>query len=86
MPWLVGNPIYLLPAVAEPVGAEPLVETVLALNDVDWLLEKEPTSTATIAKDGTGFTEDYQLGSGAPRWPLRTLVRRWLLPWMRSHW
>ena len=64
VPWLVGNPIYLLPAVAEPVGAEPLVETVLALNDVDWLVEKEPTSTATIVKDGTGFTESYQLGSG----------------------
>ena len=66
VPWLVGNPIYLLPAVAEPVGTEPLVETVLALNEADWLVEKEPTSTMTLVKSGGGFAADYQLGSGAP--------------------
>lgn len=64
VPWIVGNPIYLLPAVAEPVGTEPLVETALALNDVDWLVEKEPTSTATIVRESRGFVDEYQLGSG----------------------
>jgi hypothetical protein len=64
VPWILANPIYLLPVVAEPVGVEPLVETALALSDVDWLVEKEPTSTATVVKEGNGFVLNYQLGTG----------------------
>jgi hypothetical protein len=64
VPWLVGNPIYLLPAVAEPVGAEPLVETALALTDADWLVEKDPASTMTILRNAGGFVAEYQLGDG----------------------
>jgi hypothetical protein len=64
VPWILANPIYLLPVVAEPVGAEPLVETALELSDVDWLVEKEPTSIATVVKEGNGFALNYQLGTG----------------------
>jgi hypothetical protein len=64
VPWLAGNPIYLLPAIAEPVGSEPLVEISRALDEVDWLVEKDPESSATISESDLGFTLEYRLREG----------------------
>jgi hypothetical protein len=54
VPWIVGNPIHLISAVAEPVGSEPLYETSLVLDEVDWIVESDPASHAEISvEDGT---------------------------------
>jgi hypothetical protein len=64
VPWLVGNPIYLLPAIAEPVGAEPLDEITRTLDEVDWLLEKDPDSSGAVTEAISGFRLDFRLREG----------------------
>ncbi len=64
VPWMVGNPIYLLSAVIEPVGSEPLFETTYAVSG-GWVIEKEAGSAGNIeVRDGTTIL-DYQLREGA---------------------
>ena len=64
VPWLVGNPIYFLPPLTEPVspGPEPAV-TVVPISAV-WHVEKDPSSTATMKASTGRVTFDYTLGSG----------------------
>ena len=71
VPWIVGNPIYLLPLSPNRLGPSHSSKPSLALNDVDWLLEKEPTSTATIVRDEPGFVEELPARKRRPREPVR---------------
>ena len=61
VPWLMGNAIYLLSAVIEPVGSEPVYETTLGLDHLDWSIEKDPDSTGALSKETGGFALEYQL-------------------------
>ena len=64
VPWIVGNPIYLLTAVVEPIGSEPLFETSSSVAG-NWVVEKEAGSAGQVdVRDGT-MTLDYQLRDGA---------------------
>jgi hypothetical protein len=64
VPWIVGNPIYLLSAVIEPIGSEPLFETSSSVAG-NWVVEKEAGSAGRLeVRDGT-MTLDYQLRDGA---------------------
>lgn len=64
VPWIVGNAIYLLSAVVEPIGAEPMYETTLGLDHLAWVVEKDPGSDAALAQDGGAFTMRYRLRDG----------------------
>ena len=61
VPWIVGNAIYLLSAVIEPVGAEPMYETTLGLDHLDWAVEKDPGSEGALAPENRAFTLQYRL-------------------------
>jgi hypothetical protein len=64
VPWIVGNPIYLLSAVVEPIGSEPVFETSSTVAG-NWVVEKDPGSAGQIdVRDGT-MALDYQLRDGA---------------------
>lgn len=64
VPWIVGNPIYLLSAVAEPVGSEPVFEITRSLEHLDWSIEKDPASRGVLTRQGGGFTLEYRLADG----------------------
>lgn len=64
VPWLLGNPIYLLSAVVEPVGAEPVFEGVLALDQADWRVEKDPASEGQLEREDRGVRIRYRLRDG----------------------
>lgn len=64
VPWIVGNPIYLLSAIAEPVGAEPLFESVLTLERADWGVEKEAGSEGSLERQNGGVLVRYRLRGG----------------------
>jgi hypothetical protein len=63
VPWIVSNPIHLLPAVGEPIGSEPLYETV-PLTDANWVVESDPGSRARLSPEAIGFQLDYTLRPG----------------------
>jgi hypothetical protein len=65
VPWIVGNAIHLLAAVTEPVGAEPVYETTLTLDHLDWTVEKDAGSQGSAAKQNGALTMKYELRSGA---------------------
>lgn len=64
VPWIVGNAIHLLAAVTEPVGAEPLFETTLALDHLDWAVEKDPASRASLTMEDGALILKYELRGG----------------------
>ena len=64
VPWMVGNPIYFLTPLAEPVSAVvDAAGTVAPLNGA-WHAEKDPSSTATVKASNGRVTFDYTLGAG----------------------
>lgn len=64
VPWIVGNAIHLLAAVTEPVGAEPLFETTLALDHLDWAVEKDAVSEGSVTTEDGALTLKYALRDG----------------------
>jgi hypothetical protein len=64
-PWIFSNPIYvdLPPASTERPGLEP--REVLPLQQADWGIERDPSTTAAVVREGglTGMT--FQLGQTA---------------------
>jgi len=64
VPWIVGNPIYLLSAVTEPIGSEPLFETTLSLDHLEWTVEKDPDTEALLRPERGAFTLEYLLADG----------------------
>jgi hypothetical protein len=65
VPWVVGNAIHLLAAVTEPVGTEPLYETTLPLDHLDWAVEKDAGSQGSAAMEAGAVTMEYQLRPGS---------------------
>lgn len=64
VPWIVGNPIYFLPPLTEPVSpVSDAAGTVAPLNAA-WHAEKDPSSTATVKASNGRVTFDYMLGGG----------------------
>jgi hypothetical protein len=67
VPWLLSNPIFLH-VLTTPPGSEPeILENALTLAVDMWRIEKQPSSSGTIGKTGTGLAVTYQLGAGARR-------------------
>jgi hypothetical protein len=64
VPWIVGNAIHLLATMAEPIGREPLYETSLALDSLDWTVEKDPASQGSLSVERGAVTLRYQLRAG----------------------
>jgi hypothetical protein len=64
IPWLVSNPIYFLQPPAEP-AAVPADRTVMPVApDVEWHVEKDPESSATLASSGGEMVFEYTLHAG----------------------
>ncbi len=71
VPWLVSNPIIVEDASASvssrpPAPAQPLGQ-LLSLPPAAWTVEREPTSTGEIERDGGRVGLRYRLGPGEPR-------------------
>lgn len=65
VPWLVGNPIYFLPA-SQPSALPPAPAVTIPLqHDIPWHVEKDPQSAATIAADPQQVSIRYTLAPGA---------------------
>lgn len=64
VPWLVSNPIYLLPRVETAAAVERAAATPLA-PDVRWHVEKDPASAATLAASPAEVKAEYTLAGGA---------------------
>jgi hypothetical protein len=64
VPWLVGNPIYFLPPLIQPLSPiSGAAGTATALNTA-WHAEKDPSSTATVKASNGRVAFDYTLGAG----------------------
>lgn len=64
VPWLVSNPIYVLPPRAEPVPAPADTAVIPMPADVTWHVEKDPESSGTLRASGGEVTLDYTLRAG----------------------
>jgi hypothetical protein len=64
VPWIAGNAIHLLSTIIEPVGSEPLFESSLVLDMLDWVVEKDPESTGVVAAERGAMRLDYTLKAG----------------------
>jgi hypothetical protein len=64
VPWIVGNPIYFLPPLTEPVSPVFHPAGTEAPLNAAWHAEKDPSSTATVGASTGRVTFDYTLGAG----------------------
>ena len=64
VPWLVSNPIYVLPPRQEPVPPPADTAAIPLPADVAWHVEKDPASSATMAASDGQVRLDYTLRAG----------------------
>jgi hypothetical protein len=69
IPWLVSNPIFLLPPDPQPPVEDDfeLVHTPVTVVPGAWQIEHEPSSGGTISTIPGGIALDYRLGEGSSR-------------------
>jgi hypothetical protein len=65
VPWLVTNPVYVLPPPAPPVPQPVEVEVAPLASNSPWHVEKDPESTAAVSVTGDEVTLTYALRPGA---------------------
>lgn len=77
-PWIVSNPIYagfasvpLPPAVETPAGA---VDILSLMDGIEWRVERDPSSTGRLDREGGDVGLAFELGSGTPRGQFVALV------------
>jgi hypothetical protein len=64
VPWLVGNPIYFLPPLGQPVAPPATASATDVPLSAGWHIEQDPSSTATTTVSDSGVRFDYTLGIG----------------------
>ncbi len=65
VPWLVSNPMYVLPPPPAVAATERETISIPISADATWHVEKDPDSRATLSADSTSVKLDYVLRSGA---------------------
>lgn len=78
MPWIVSNPI-VIEAAQPPLEPDPWPNATLVplpIQPADWPIERDPSSSASVAVDGLAMKFAYQLGPGQPSGQYAALARR----------
>jgi hypothetical protein len=67
VPWLLSNPIFILPRPSDTPAPAEILETVAPLAPASWHVENEASSQADLAMSGDGAALVYRLGEGERR-------------------
>jgi hypothetical protein len=65
VPWLVSNPIYLLPLSGVAPQPSASATPFPIARDVPWGVEHDPSSSGTVAQGKDGWRFEYELGQGS---------------------
>jgi hypothetical protein len=76
VPWLASNPIIVGPSEPPPPAPDlPITDAVTLPATPDrWTIEREPTTSASVAADGSALKFAFQLAPGRPRGQYAALV------------